>query len=479
MLKHKPWIAALLLAASAATQAQVAAVGANKDATGTRWINARAVNLRTQASPGADVMARMALNTRVELIARAAGTRYCEINAPVSGGPLKGFTACEYLSLKPLDFEKALGWRDEKGQPIPDYDAAKAFNLSPTWNTLAGYVNYLEVMRLTEAERLNPPRGIYKDAELERMKAHLAQGVYGPAPAPLADWAALKRQAAAAVRGKPAADAAAVANLSQAMANRLGAHQVEFAPERPEVLLHLVNAIELPRPRPSLFADAAEIAPPQEGAVAMSGRFHIIHRWRTRPRPPATDGWAPGVWDVLNGRASLVEPVAATTLYRDGRMDNAPSFAPQTFPLRSEFQDEPMCEGYQDGFAFGDSDPSIWKYIYPDTDEARAKPTARKPGSVLQFHLRKAPPQATALVTASQQALDRQATGFVHATMLRFDLDHDGEPDLALWEGVGHGPGHMGGPTETDDAWYRLFFVNISGSWKVLGSDQFGYGCGC
>lgn len=476
MLKHKPWIAALFLAASAAAQAQAAA---NKDATAPRWINARAVNLRTQASPSADVVARMALNTRVELIARAAGTRYCEINAPTSSGPVKGFTACEYLALKPLDLGKALGWRDENGQPIPDYDAAKAFNLSPTWNTLAGYANYLEVMRLTEAERLDPPRGIYKDAELERMKAHLAQGVYGPAPAPLADWATLKRQAAAAVRGKPAADAAGVASLSQAMANRLGAYQIEFAPERPEVLLHLVNAIELPRPRPSLFADAAEIAPPQEDAVAMSGRFHIIHRWRTRPRAAAADGWAPGVWDVMNGRASLVEPVAATTLYRDGRVDSTPSFAPKTFPLRSELQDEPMCEGYQDGFAFGDADPSIWKYIYPDTAEAQAKPPTRKPGSVLKFHLRKAPPQATALVTTTQQVLDRQATGFVRATMLRFDLDHDGEPDLALWEGVGHGPGHMGGPTETDDAWYRLFFVNISGSWKVLGFDQFGYGCGC
>ena len=62
---------------------------------------------------------------------------------------------------------------------------------------------------------------------------------------------------------------------------------------------------------------------------------------------------------------------------------------------------------------------------------------------------------------------------------MHFDLDADGHPDLVAWEGVGRGPGHLDGETKTDDAWYRLFFVNIAGRWVVLGADSFSYGCGC
>ena len=43
----------------------------------------------------------------------------------------------------------------------------------------------------------------------------------------------------------------------------------------------------------------------------------------------------------------------------------------------------------------------------------------------------------------------------------------------------GTGPGHLEGATTTDDRWYRLVLVNMGGKWKVLGSDVFGYGCGC
>jgi hypothetical protein len=261
----------------------------------------------------------------------------------------------------------------------------------------------------------------------------------------------------------------------------VGAWDIEFADERPEVILNLVNAIELPPVRRSLFTDQADIAPPQESTTGLSGRFHVIHAWRTRQRgrPGDADAYE-GVWDIKNATASLVLPVFTATLHRDGHVDSVRSFAPQTVSLRSDFVDEPMCEGYEDGFAFGDADTAIWRYLNPDLNQEilQALPK-RSPGSLLQFHLRKAPPQATAQMSITRQVLDRQATGFIKATSVQFDLDHDGEPDLVVWEGVGHGPGHLGPRTETDDAWLRVFFVNIAGHWKVLGSDHFGYGCGC
>ena len=85
--------------------------------------------------------------------------------------------------------------------------------------------------------------------------------------------------------------------------------------------------------------------------------------------------------------------------------------------------------------------------------------------------------EAPPVVTS--HALERERTGFVRGTWLHFDLDADGVFDLAVWEGTGTGPGHMGEVPKTDDAYYRLFFANIAGRWHVLGNDQFGYGCGC
>lgn len=82
-------------------------------------------------------------------------------------------------------------------------------------------------------------------------------------------------------------------------------------------------------------------------------------------------------------------------------------------------------------------------------------------------------------VTEATVNLNRHDTGFVRGIHLYYDLNSDGIPDLAVWEGQGKGPGHMDGATITDDHWYRLVLVNIDGSWKVLGSDVFGYGCGC
>ena len=465
MLNSTTWIAALACVVTASAQAQAPATSAS----GPRWIHARAVNLRAQASPHAEVLTRMAVNTKVELIARTVGTPYCEIDAEVAGNTVKGFTACEYLGQQPLDLQK-LGWRDEQGEILPHYDAAKAFSISPTWDTLASHANYLEQSRLTPEQRDNPMQGISQDAELERMKAHLAKGIHGPAPTPLADWASMKNEAAAVVRRQAPADAPA----ASAMQRRLGAYQIEFVEARPELIVHLVNAIELPRARASMFKDEAEIAPPQEDVTAISGRFHIIHKWRTRPRTVSPEYGSPGVWDIKDARASLVQPVMAITLYRDGRLQSAPGFATKTFPLYSELQEMPGCHDYQDGFSFGDADPAIWG----DPSSVPVLPGIPK-NSLLKFHLRDAPAQAAARLTVTHQKLDRATTGLVRATMLSFDLDHDGEPDLVAWEGVGHGPGHLEGRTETDDAWYRVFFVNIAGRWKVLGSDQFGYGCGC
>lgn len=100
-------------------------------------------------------------------------------------------------------------------------------------------------------------------------------------------------------------------------------------------------------------------------------------------------------------------------------------------------------------------------------------------GSLFEFYTIIDLPLSRAAHTERPVKMNREATGFVRGTYLHYDLDGDDVTDLMVWEGRGKGHGHLGGPTTTDDSWYRLALVNVDGAWKVLGSNGFGYGCGC
>jgi len=109
-----------------------------------------------------------------------------------------------------------------------------------------------------------------------------------------------------------------------------------------------------------------------------------------------------------------------------------------------------------------------------------AKANDNPPRRIYRFYTNIDLPRDAALRTEAQVKLDRNSTGFVRGTYLYYDIDGDGTPDIAIWEGEGKGPGDIStGPTTTDDRWYRLVLANINGAWKVLDSDEFSYGCGC
>jgi hypothetical protein len=118
--------------------------------------------------------------------------------------------------------------------------------------------------------------------------------------------------------------------------------------------------------------------------------------------------------------------------------------------------------------------------VGPNGRASRAQSLKQNPaGSLFAFYTATALARQQAIRTETPMKMDRNATGFARGTQMHFDLDADGIPDLAVWEGEGKGPGHLEGATTTDDRWYRLALVNIAGRWKVLGSDAFSYGCGC
>lgn len=247
----------------------------------------------------------------------------------------------------------------------------------------------------------------------------------------------------------------------------------------------LISALEFPSIQPSLFQNEAEIAPPSITTYEASGRFGIQMRQTATSRilrQPSTENVnSAGPYESEDITTKLVRPVQRVQLFRDGRLRTESS---QVFIKRNVlYYADVNCEGYTgDGFAFGDSDRSIWSYLgYSGAEAEKNAPKLNRnqPGSLFAFYTTYKLQLASAARSETPVKLDRDKTSFIRGVHLQYDLNSDGVPDIAVWEGQGKGPGHLDGPTQTDDRWYRLVLVNIAGKWKVLGTDVFSYGCGC
>lgn len=308
------FVACRFLSASAPSAPNV---GATAGATGARWVTGAGVILRAGPSITSAIVARLGLNTRVELLAPAdESSPYCEIAVGVPGAAsARGFTACRYLATTPVAIDKIVAPLLPHGRPNPSFDPVRAFWLAPSWARLEAYgVQLAESLKArtgTAAEKPTPPERP-ADAELDRMKAHLAQGIYGPVPAPLIPWDEVKRLARA------------DEHLRLASMLSLWGPPFDQAKGGGARVNGLVSALDLPVIKPSLFRNASELAPPGESVEALSGRFHIVHTYRTRGRELGGDlGTVDGVWDIGHVTVALTQPVVRTTVFRDGRCARA------------------------------------------------------------------------------------------------------------------------------------------------------------
>ena len=476
-VSRSAFVATLLLGAGLAAQAQPAAPLA-------RWVSGSGVNVRSEPSLSAPVLSRLALNARVELVGSPTAAGFCELQwTPTDGAAMRGFTACRYLAEAPTDVPRLGQALLPDGSRNPQYDPARLFWLAPSWAGLEAYALQLNETRLPPVADVAAAarRDAFvraPDETLERMKAHLAQGIHGPAPTRFVAWDEIGRQARslAATPERPSGDDLRWATLG----NQLGLwvpfwNQYQDAAIGARLAAGLVQAIALPTATPSWFKDPRDIAALGEDTAQLSGRFAVVHSYRTQPRAPKSEvHWTfDGLWDIGAVTVSLTRPILRNTLFRDGRITSAATHASRK-QITWGGTEAPMCHGWLPGFAHGDADARLW-----DSDRDRAALKLHPTASLVVFHTRLALPVKAAPPAVQSIRLDRAATGFVRATQWHFDLDSDGHPDLVAWEGVGRGPGHLDGETQTDDAWYRLFFVNIAGRWVVLGADSFSYGCGC
>jgi Bacterial SH3 domain len=450
-----------------------------------RWVNGSSVNLRSAPSLQSGIVARLALNERVTLIARADGGTFCEVlRKAADGSEASGFTACAFLSPEATDVNRLSARYLADGQPSPDYDPKRLFWLSPSWPALEAYGQWLSARRLAlqpvdmpYEERQRPLRA--GDEELDRMKAHVAKGLSGTPPPPYAAWQALRRDAQALSAGPAAAAPERRFELASNLRGVLGLGGPLFdgisgPDDGPLRAAALVQAIALPPVRASVFASERDVAL-AESTEALGARLGIVYRYRTHARSTDPSRGHVGLADIGAYTVSLVEPITRTTLLRDGRLVRTATHAAQRREVWDS-EEPPMCHDHVPGFRFGDSLPRMWADDVGDYSESlRRNPK----GSLLSLMTRQPLAETAAQPVVQNVRLDRAATGFAGATQWTFDLDADGVPDLVAWEGVGSGPGHLAGPTATDDPWHRLFFVNLAGRWHLLGYDVFSYGCGC
>ena len=442
-----------------------------------RFVSGAGVNLRSEASLQGSVIARLALNERVTLVAKPEGSAFCEVLREVPhGAEQRGFTACVYLSPTATDVNRLAGRLLPSGKPNPEYDPKRLFWLSPSWPALEAYallLNETRLPNLDSGQRWQERRSAFtrhSDEELDRMKAHLVKGVLGPAPAPWVAWDDILRWADEMRLPQPESQIPEVLGLYAPLSNLLQPLQQEHV----EAAAAAVRSIALPSAALSWFKDGRDIARLDDTTPAFSGRFGIVHTYRTQPRAPVEGGIvAEGLWDIGTHTVALTRAVTRTTLWRDGRMQSAATNASHK-QIAWGSEDGPMCWGWASGFAHGDADPKLLAAAQ-DSNWHRD----RKEGRLVSFTTRQPLPAGRARTATQQIKLDRKASTFVRATQTHFDVDNDGHFDLVAWEAVGRGPGHIDGPTKSDDAWYRLFFVNIGGRWFVLGNDVFSYGCGC
>ncbi|MBD8525352.1 hypothetical protein [Pseudomarimonas arenosa] len=366
--------------------------------------------------------------------------------------------------------------------------SSELFWQTPSWQNLIDYVQTLT------SGAAPGPKGWPEDQTLQRMKRTLGDGVIGPSPALLVDWDALAEatrsqdESHESLRSDQPTDAA-VSQDSRQRADQVqqalgiyGPLHEAYTDDGAFRLVGTLSSIRPPTVSTSWFKTESEVAPPSS-AEMLSGRFDIPVVMQFEPRPGFTDeagfGYSPGLYDMLSKRQFLKDPIQHVRLFDDGRLHIESSRADSKEVLWFE-ADSPMCEGWLPGFSHGDADQGIWAYFGdPETAQREHARSRKARGSLYEFYLAKPLPENRASTRSSDHVLDRSATGFARATQHEFDLDHDGVPDLLIWEGVGQGPGHLGEVLSTDDPWYRLVLVNIAGRWKILGHDQFAYGCGC
>jgi hypothetical protein len=429
-----------------------------------RWVNGEGVNLRAKPALDAPIVARLALNRRVEWIAQAPENGFCEVRADAPS--LRGFVACRFLSPQPLDANVVAVASLPNGEANPQYDPYKAFWLQPGVQHFLAYGRQLGRQRSLVGIDLDAPQVVLPQVQdYEKMKARLNAGVIaqqapdanGALPNEMPPWSQLK------------------------MASLFGDDVPSGLSGLP---LAALQPLQLHAPAPSFFKSLSEALPIQITQQEISARWQIPVS-ATFERgviliggdPDKGEGRVPGLWDVAGITTRLKEPIYRVGLTRRGQMSVAFDPREESGIVIGALEIDSMCADYVDGFTYSESNAVV---VTSDQGaKADRKSFAAGDPVMFRFYTRKPPTVRTAKVWRSEYTLNEASTGYKSSILVQFDIDGDGIADAAVWEGVGPtNIVHLDNVID-DFPHRRVYFMNYAGQWYILGQDYYGFGCGC
>jgi hypothetical protein len=497
-----------------------------------RYVVGSSVNLRTQPDLKADVLARMPINSKLRLLSpssvdksTASASRFCEVEF-FSGQLYRGYTACQYLSEKPLLLEKISNPTLADGRADPSHNPERAFWLQPSIGNLFAYGSYLEATRMTEAERTTelknrrPNMRLRKIVpEFEAMKAKLTQGYIEPESLDTANkaidlknWNQIKTDVAKVwpefdaqrlmfkqrMRGRDYNDSKwSEINKEDNSALKI----LENIRAKVEIngkilsysgvpLYGLIHKIELPPASVSFFNSAADFVHHGVGVNQGSSPISSISSlWKIpmnvqfirgghHVEPGHYDdghGSIAASWDIGTATASLAQPVWMNTLSSSGKIE------------KSSQKPSANLEGWRTGSE--DDCPGGFLYSEPAStfdgnhDFLGIKPYSRvnTDFKMVGFYTRTEIKRDAVKVSQRVIRLDLAETGFFSARVFTADIDGDGVSDFALIEAVEpasdyiHFLGDRNAPFPTK----RLYVFNVAGKWEIYAKDDYVFGCGC
>ncbi|MFZ6734251.1 hypothetical protein ACO0LG_20140 [Undibacterium sp. Ji42W] len=417
--------------------ATVSAEPASASAPARQWVSGSYVNVRTAAKKDAPVSATLIINTEVKLL--VARDDFCEISWENNQ---HGFIACKFLSTTPVILAELTSKKLANGAIDPSL-SARAFWLQPGYNSLLAVASYFENTMLPEKQREserkylesggvgNPEIKRFPIPELNAMRAKLAAGVVAP---------------------KEMAELASIWDGSPArMLPSSALHQWVY------------RQIRLTKVQSSFFKSVNEFASPKTTPESISAQFGIS--WKlavTAPPAWGGDNNGPsnknGIWDMGEISQRLDQPIYTVGMNEKTEIVQASSTI--------EYREIPG----------GDSSPCAGNphILWPVTDPQNAAHIQGLFRSNKALNLSKAKSTVKLQVLLQPKSLPADPH-FVRALTRYIDLDGDGIPDLALWDGINTQVG-LGDNSEYH---LTLIFVNVLGRWHFLDFDEEDPPCGC
>jgi hypothetical protein len=419
-----------------------------------QWVQGSWVNLRATAAADGAIVDRLIVNTEVALLSKQGN--WCEVTAKTP--EVRGFVACSLLGAQAVSLADVGSPTIEADKPNPRYSALRAFWLAPSMVRLRAAGDHFWSVMLTKEQQAKerpqqfddkgnpvpdadkrPPPVRYPVPEFEAMKDLMKRGVVAAPerrPAPVR-WAELQQAVAQSVNGS-----------IQLSGGRWVLDDVGT----------MVRNARLRPAKPSFFQREADLAPAASGVEELSAQFGIVERLKLLggPKwvhPRHNDPSVAGNWDIGSFELTLDKPVLDYVVGRKGLAELRESAVSWKYDVAEE---ESCSEGLNlrpraaarplPGYPRV-KDPLVWlNVVKPVTfKQVRVTTAARK---------LPAPPQ-------DAQAGRSFTTLFMHDV----DIDGDGVPDLAVWEGMlrdGSGGDMLG---------VRVVFANIGGEWFLLDSD--------